>query len=620
MIVLWPLITSKTINPNILQGVCKALEKYVFIHRLDAILEQANKNIKKQNRQSKTFINLKKLYGRRVLTLENLDYGNIEDYINEAKRGPIPSGGSSSKSVYNPNSNQGQGQQKSSPGKSPKSSRGKSPKSSRGKSPKPEGNAPKSSSGKSPKQQTYQQPQGTPTPPEPFKPERIEAKEPKISKMDNNILSNEPTWQQVTDQEGNVTAIGVKVVPFIMDNDQSLIKLMTSDRYLKGMDKVVQMQSRKVLRFMFRLANYTWKKTAGLLSWTGLVKKSLKKGSLSQEWKTDIILQNTSFGKDMFILLNKLDLKEDFTQQASGVKKLFGLGWTSFLVADDINKTVSFCMSTYKGMCSVLNYSFLYADSRSASQVYKDVEDMKSASGPLFRINRRKKAMITDDLAVQKMNQYTQLSESYLNEGLIPDIVKQIKNEPKKLANKIKGISSAVKRQDMKLAYRISKQINPGNKNTNVHKLINQELRSNQKFKKNYDLAYKVFKNSINGLPEDILKVGSAMIASLSLMSKDKNYNIKNDLKKIVMKTRSKIDTSQYDKDVKLAFIFSLIFVVFTGPATIWLVYIILSWIGIAATTITSNIIPIIVITSAIYVLKIFAAKEEGKAAVANSK
>ena len=624
MIVVWPLITSKTINPNILQGVCKALEKYVFIHRLDTIIERANENIKKKNKKRSQFLKIEKMFGKRVLKLENVNFDNIdnideyiseniEEYIVEAGRGPTPKKpptNKQQKSNKNP---------KSSSSKSPKSNSRKSPKSSSSKTPKQKGSnktqskAPKFPTGKGGEAKTKER-EGIP--------DKIIPQTPQIGKMDVNVLSNEPTWQQVTDQEGRVTAIGVKVVPFIMNNDQSLLKLLNSDRYRKGMDIVVQKQSRKVLRFMFRLANYTWKKTAGLFSWTGLVSKSLKKGSLSQEWKSDIILQNTSFGKDMFILLNKIDLEEDFSTDAKGVNKLFGLGWTSFLVADDINKTVSFCMNTYKGMCSILNYSFLYADSRSASNVYKDIEDVRKSAGPLFRLNRRKKAMITDDLAQNKLDQYSQrslISESYLNEGIIPDIIKQIKNDPKKLANNIKGIASAVKRQDLKLAYKISKNINPGNKKTKIHKVIDQELKTNAKFKKNYDLSYRVFKNSINGLPEDILKVGSALISSLSLLSKDKNYNIKNDLKKIVMKTRAKAGETQYDKDVKIAFIFALIFVVFTGPLTIWLGYMIASWVGIGLSAIASNIIPFIAIACFVYVLRIFAAKEETKAAVAKA-
>ncbi len=87
-----------------------------------------------------------------------------------------------------------------------------------------------------------------------------------------------------------------------------------------------------------------------------------------------------------------MDLEEDFMGSASGVKSLFKLGWTSFVVADDVNKVVHFCMNRYKGMCSMVNYGFLYTDSRSQSQVYQDIEDIRKSSGPLFRMKRKKNA------------------------------------------------------------------------------------------------------------------------------------------------------------------------------------------------------------------------------------
>jgi hypothetical protein len=598
MIVLWPLITSKTINPIILQGVCKSLEKYVFIHRLDDVLEAANENIRKNNKKRKTYLKLQKMFGRQVLKLEDIDYDVVGSYLSEDSSTRV--GGKGGKGGKNKG------------GKDKKNIGDNTPRENDSKPPKPPMKAPGAPGGGS----SFPRPSFDP-------PEHQKPQEVKIGKMDHNILSNEPTWQQVQDQEGNTTIIGVKVVPYIIENDQSLIKMMLSDKALKGMDRVIEMQSRKLLRIMYKIANFSWKKTAGLfLSWTGLVSKSLVKGTVTQDWKNDIYLQNTTHGPNMFIMLNKLDLEDNFTTNADGIRKLFGMGWTSFIVADDINKSVSFCMNTYKGMCSVLNYSFLYADGKSGAQVYKDIEDVRKSAGPLFRLNRRKKAMITDDLAQYKINQYSQttlINESYLTEGLFPDILKQITNNPKKLVNNLKGISSAVKRQDFKTAYKISKRIDPGNKKNQIHQVVDRELKTNSKFKINYELSYKVLDNSIDGLPPDLLKVGSALVASLALINRDKNYNIKNDLKKIVMKTRAKAgEKTQYEKDVKTAFIFAIITVVFTSSISIWLIYIILSWTTIAATTITSNIIPLIAITGMIYLIRFLAAKEENKVIEAN--
>lgn len=56
MIVIWPLIVSKTVNPNILPGVCKALEKYIYIEQMDDVIEAANQNIKQNASKANMYI------------------------------------------------------------------------------------------------------------------------------------------------------------------------------------------------------------------------------------------------------------------------------------------------------------------------------------------------------------------------------------------------------------------------------------------------------------------------------------------------------------------------------------------------------------------------------------
>jgi len=580
MIVVWPLITSKTVNPNILPGVCKSLEKYIYIHQIDAVLEAARASIAKKNRKSSINIKIKKYLGRRVLKLESIENGEtIEEYLNEA-------------------------------GKKTSSSSSPSKKTSSSNSPSKKGTSYGLSSG------------GGGGGSSSYSPPPVTNEAPKFGKVDQSLISSEPTWNHVTDQEGNTTAIGVKVVPFVIQNEQSLIKLMTLDRYRKGLDKNLHYEARRILRLIQKIGNFAWKATAGLFSWTGLIDSDLVKGTITQDWKNDIILQNTTFKKNMFIMLNKIDLKDDFTQSAGGVKGLFKLGWSSFIIADEISKTVSFCMNTYKGMCSQLNYSFIYADSRSQAQVYRDLEDVKAASGPLFRLNRRKKAMITDDIAQYKLDLYSQdtlVEGQYLSESLAPDLMKQIKTNPKIIANNLKAMFSAIKRKKIDVAYKISRKLNPSNKRLDINRLIDKSLKTNPKFKKNYNISYNVFKNSIPGLPEDVLKVGASIISMLAVINKDKNYNIKNDLKKIVIKTRA-VSKDEFSGDLKIAFIFALIFIITLGPAVLWLAYLLTSWVGTAGAAVYSVFPHILIITGILYVLQIFTTNAETASAKANSK
>lgn len=568
MIVTYPLIVSKTVNPNILPGVCKALEKYVYVYKIDGVIDAANRSIALQNAKSNTFIALQNIGNRMSLKLENAESDKcIGDYITEDW---------DLENWYTDDEILSEAKPKS-----------QTQTMVQGPIDPVTGNRTTTTTSPIP-----------PSPPSPHKPKEIDpykdaqAKErgkqsvqktePKIGRMDSDSISTEPTWNTVTDQQGNTKAIGVKVIPFVIDNEESLVKLMTIDRYRNKLSKNVHVQARKILRFMHRLANATWKRTIGLMfSWTGFVDKDLQAGTVTKNWKNDIILQNTAFKKNMFILLNKMDLEEDFTQSASGVKKLFRLGWTSFIIADDINKVVHFCMDEYKGMCSMVNYGFLYADARSQSQVYADIEDVRKSAGPLFRMKRRKKSMITDNLAKEKLDKYSQdilLSESSLNESVLPDLLKKIKDNPASMVSDLKAITSAFRRKDYKKASMIAKKFNPGNKNVDVNKAIDKAKNVDKEYKKNFDLAFRVFKNSLPQLDDTTLKMGSGLLASMATMNKNKNYNFKNDLKKVVLNTRSKAKTLEEDNDdfandLKVAFVFALLGLFFMGGGITIILY-----------------------------------------------
>jgi len=580
MIVVWPLIVSKTVNPNILPGVCKALEKYIYTEEIDQVIEAANQSIRSNENKLGLYVALKMIGGKSKLRLEHVDPGKtIEDYltedwslnewdeeelINEAeKKGPMQQVTSTKDADFKDRDFQKSDGQKSTssnpaPYKPPKK------------------DSYKDEYAKAKAQGDYAK--------------SVRNEEPKIGRMDSDSITAQPTWNTVTDQQGNTRAIGVKVVPFIIDNEESLIKLMTLDRYRSQLSKNTHVQARKILRFMQRIANITWKKTIGFLfSWTGFVKSDLVSGTITKNWKNDIILQNTAFKTNMFILLNKMDLTEDFTQSAGGVKRLFKLGWTSFIIADDVNKVVTFCMKTYKGLCSIVNYGFLYADTRSQSQVYTDIEDIKRSSGPLFRMSRRKETMITDNLAQYKLDKYSQQileSESYLQESLIPELMNRIKESPTNIAKNLKAMSSAFKRNDLKTTHNIARKLNPNNKLLDINKIIDKTLSTNQDFKKNFEYASRVFKNSLPALDEDMVKVGAGMIASIALLhknkDKDKKYDIKHDIKNIILNTRKKTKTLQEDndefsKDLKIAFAFSLATLFLgTGVITLTLYYIVL--------------------------------------------
>jgi len=612
MIVVWPLIVSKTVNPNIIPGVCKALEKYIYIERMDEVIEAANISIKNANKKSSVYLALKNIGGKMSLRLENLEVGNIEDYLIE--NGIVQ---------YNNDEDyideaKKTEKQTMTTGTTSSNKKGPSPKgySKKGSTPyiQPEIIEPKE---KDPYKDAYEKQKAQYD----FD-QTVKNETPVFGKMDQTAITSEPTWNTVTDQKGNTHAIGVKVVPYIINNEQSLITLMTQDRYRTSLNANLHIQSRKVLRFMHRVANFVWSKSIGkLFGWTGFVDDDLVSGTITTNWKNDVILQNTPFEKNMFIMLNKMDLTDDFVSNAKGVKKLFALGWTSFIIADDINKTATFCLQTYKGMCSMMNYGFLYADSRSQNQVYTDIEDIKRSAGPLFRMKRRKQTMITDSLAQLKLDQYSQeilINESiYLNESIISDMFDNLKNSPQMISSNIKSMVSAVKRKDIKLAYKISKKLNPSNKNLDVNTIVSKTKSMNPGFKTNYDLAYKIFKNSLPGLDEQMLIIGSGAVAGMATINKDKNYNMKNDIKKIIIETRNRTktldeDNAEFTSDLKFAFAFALIAILMVGVGIVGFLYTLVTLIPAAGAVVGALWPYACFITSIMLLMKFAAAYESG--------
>lgn len=531
MIIVWPLIVSKTVNPNILPGVCKALEKYIYVHELDRVIEAANTNIKENRKKSDRYTFIKAVGG--ALRLESTDVDPF-NYIEEKDKQTTqtfdvdPNTGARTATSVQVRDNP-------------------------------------------PERDTYKDQYDTAKAKDDYR--KFAGEAPNIGRVDSSAINTEPTWNTVYDQQGRTSAIGVKVVPFIIQNEQSLIRLMTSDRYRSALSRDLHVQARWLLKLMHRVANKTWKATIGtFLSWTGFVSKDLESGTITQNWKNDIILQNTTFKDQMFVLLNKMDLEDDFLHSAQGVKKLFSLGWTSFVVADDMNKVVNFCMKTYKGMCSMVNYGFLYSDSRSHHQVYKDIDEISSRSGPLFRLKNRRKTMITDNLAKQKLDLYS--VNSMLSELDLSIIGKKVKDNPAFIVSNVKSIVSALKRNDVKTVYNIVKKFNPTNKKVDLNKIVNDLSKESSLFKKNYDLSYMVFKNSLPKLNEEALVAGTILYAGIISLNKDKNYNIKNDLKKIVASTRNNVktqdeDNDDFSKDLTIAFSFAILTVTMTiGAAT----------------------------------------------------
>jgi len=201
----------------------------------------------------------------------------------------------------------------------------------------------------------------------------------KIDRPQGDSLSLEPTYV-VAQTSAGTKIIGVKVIPFPVKSKYPLAKILTVEKSLKFFDTLTLSLSRRVIRDFWAVINH-------------LKIPFVSKNTISGDPRKDILWGRSLHQDSIFCLINYSDLKDDFFQSASQIKKLHSIGWSSFIVADDVNKRVTFCMKEFNGLCSIVPYNYLMASMSMSSKgsfldVYEKLEDLKKASSPFFRTKK----------------------------------------------------------------------------------------------------------------------------------------------------------------------------------------------------------------------------------------
>lgn len=563
MIIVFPLISSKNVSPNILPGVCKSIEKYLLVYKLDQIMEQANKRIKKSDKRRR----LK--YKSGMLKLESVDH--IDEQTTHPPR--------------------------TQPGKKTKATTATTTQTTTPATVSTRGgglNIYGSTATQTAASTTGDIDIRIPPPPKPPKGARETVS---VGRVNEASLTAEPTFIKVDTDEGT-RIIGVKVVPFMIQHKAPLIRLLNDDRYRKGLSVTIHWQTRRILKLMFRIANRLWRNTIGLFDFTGLVSKDLYSGVLTGDWKNDIILGRTKFDlnkkkgdESVFLLLNQTDLKADFLRSAGGVAKLFGLFWPSFVIVDDVTQRAAFCMSKYKGMCSTVDYSFLYSSvSREAGQTYETIADVRRSAGPAFRMKGRVNKMIQDDLALTKLIDYSPanlLSENVLNEN-IKKYAMRITKSPDSYKTMLKQLANAAKSKDINKMESILKK-------SNIPLIsVNDMMKEGRKLSKDFEkvrmLSSRVLENSLPGIPKDLNNLASGFIAAMSSGSDDPTGVAKKILLTTVSKHRKGVKRAiKKDEDWNSDMIIALIFAITTSAISvagaIWIVSILINVIVLKGVT-----------------------------------
>ena len=389
-------------------------------------------------------------------------------------------------------------------------------------------------------------------------------------------ITAEPTWVTIQTHVGP-SLIGIKVIPFVIHSDASLSELMLSDRQLKFMLGFAISVYRKVIRNLYKL----WYTTIGKLPFLG-------RKPITGDIRSDVIYNRSSHRDDVFVCLSMMDLDNEFFQSAGGVAKLYNLGWSSFVVADDVNKRASFCMRQFRGLCSTVQYSFIYS-SLGQSKVFEDLEDVRKASSPFFKMSTKASRLMGECLATAKLENYLVEESEILTEDMKefvrvmkPNLIKKLGEE----LDKAVEIKSPSKIQNTFKRFKV-----PDISMSSVESIARRKIPN---FKKSYMLSQKVITNSLPKLPGKLVDPVAALVALKSSMKDDVMVETRANLKDIVAKLRSPDVQSKIKTEKAIVVVLSSLFG--AGAIALFLVNAIANgfWYGVIAVAILVGIVSLL--------------------------
>ncbi|MHA1816192.1 MAG: hypothetical protein ACTSX1_09320 [Candidatus Heimdallarchaeaceae archaeon] len=357
MIVVYPMLTSSNVNPNIIPGLAKAIEKYTLVYNTDDILRVVNGSLATAFKIAAPLIISAGTIALAPKIKQMVSKFNEGDQLIEiGKRGSL-GGSNRGRPPYKGNQNI--------------------------KSTLP-----------------YSQPSDEEDSKDTQKPQQIKRGISKVEvpKAFSETLSLEPTWIQLNTDFKGLQLLGVKVVPFIIESSTPIIDLMMSDANLKNWSFQAQKFARKVPRVIFKFMR-------------ALRIPGIKDKALTGDPKKDIIYGTTGHGRSMFLTLSNLDMEQSsMFSNPNVVRRLQKLGWASFVITDDVNKNATFCMKEFGGICSQSPYSYIMASQgKTQHEVYKDLEDVKRSAGPFFRMSTNRKKMFSEAAVANRYKSFRNL-------------------------------------------------------------------------------------------------------------------------------------------------------------------------------------------------------------------
>jgi hypothetical protein len=160
------------------------------------------------------------------------------------------------------------------------------------------------------------------------------------------------------------------------------------------MNALLVSRGRKIMRWFYGMSD----------KWMARLK--LGGTTPSGDPKRDIIRGRTGHKGPGFIVLSKNeDIDDRFLSNISRMNRLFKMGWGNVIVADDIQRQAYFCMTQFRGMCTVLSYAMMYQNVGQL-KVYETLEDAKRQNSSLFKVSRKASKVFAEWISEYRQFKY----------------------------------------------------------------------------------------------------------------------------------------------------------------------------------------------------------------------
>lgn len=356
MIIIFPMLVSKNVNTNLVQGLAITLEQYIASYAISDFIGKAKEFNKYYNYKIKGG----KIFGETESTWFDLDpvtrsildeQDSLSEVIYDAYGNP----------VNFPKGAKKKGNRKNAPPKDPTQ--------------KAEDWTSQATKAVNVVQGIDKAIKDIRANKDPEKGDNQPLEKPTFTKADiiNRSMNLEPTWVKVHTKDNVERRLGIKVIPMMIEGF-NIKHAVSADMGKYFLNTFIAGIGRLIMRKMYSIVD----------KWT--MYGNRPRGDI----RHDVFYARTGHDGQPFILLDKNeDIPSLFFSQPQNILKLWRLSWGNIIIADDVQKMVMFCMKKYKGMCSNFSYSMIYSQNQEMARVFDDMEDARKATSSLFKFNKK---------------------------------------------------------------------------------------------------------------------------------------------------------------------------------------------------------------------------------------